>query len=156
MSENATTNQTTSQTTKQMKRLLVALDGSPHAHKVLAAAVELARHTDGKLLLFRAVEVPVESTALAFSLPPGELETQMRTAAEATLADYLKEVPPDRLEGARVGIGSPWRAICDTATEADVDLIVVGSQGYGTLDRILGTTASRVVNRADRSVLVVR
>jgi nucleotide-binding universal stress UspA family protein len=139
-----------------MKRMLVALDGSPHAHKVLAAAIELARRTDGKLLLFRAVEVPVESTALAFSLPPGELEAQMRAAAEAALADYLKEVPPEHLEGARVGVGSPWRAICDTATDAGVDLIIVGSQGYGTLERILGTTASRVVNRSDRSVLVVR
>ena len=118
-----------------MKRLLVALDGSPHAQNVLQAAVELAERTDGKLLLFRAVEVPVESTALA---------------------DYTQEVPPERLEGARVGVGSPWRAICDAAVDANADLIVVGSQGYGTLDRILGTTASRVVNRADRSVLVVR
>jgi nucleotide-binding universal stress UspA family protein len=139
-----------------MKRYLVAVDGSPHAHKVLQAAVELAEHTDGRLLLFRAVEVPVESTALAFSLPPGELEAQMQKAAEAALSDYTKEVPAALLEGARVGIGSPWRAICDAATESGVDLIVVGSQGYGTLDRILGTTASRVVNRADRSVLVVR
>ena len=139
-----------------MRRMLVALDGSPHAIKVLATAVELAERTDGKLLLFRAVEVPVESTALAFSLPPGELEAQMQKAAEAALADYTHKVPAERLEGARVGVGSPWRAICDAAAEAGVDLIVVGSQGYGALDRILGTTASRVVNRADRSVLVVR
>jgi nucleotide-binding universal stress UspA family protein len=36
------------------------------------------------------------------------------------------------------------------------DLIVIGSHGYGGLDRVLGTTAARVVNHADRSVLVVR
>ena len=139
-----------------MKRMLVALDGSPHAQKVLAAAIELAERTDGRLLLFRAVEVPMESTALAFSLPPGELEAALQKAAEAALADYTHKVPPALLEGARVGVGSPWRAICDAASESAVDLIVVGSQGYGTLERILGTTASRVVNRADRSVLVVR
>jgi nucleotide-binding universal stress UspA family protein len=139
-----------------MKRLLVALDGSPHAQSVLAAAIALAERTDGKLILFRAVEVPTESTALAFSLPPGELEAAMQKAAETALADYTHKVPPERLEGARVGVGSPWRAICDAASDANVDLIVVGSQGYGTLERILGTTASRVVNRADRSVLVVR
>ena len=139
-----------------MKRILVALDGSPHAHHVLASAVDLAQHTDGKLLLFRAVEVPMESAALAFSLPPSELEAQMQKAATAGLSDYTKEVPPELLEGARVGVGSAWRAICDAAHDADVDLIVVGSQGYGALERILGTTASRVVNHADRSVLVVR
>jgi nucleotide-binding universal stress UspA family protein len=139
-----------------MRRILVALDGSPHAHQVLAAAIDLANHTDGKLLLFRAVEVPLESTALAFSMPPADLEAQMQKAAEAALADYTHQVPPERLEGARVGVGSPWRAICDAASEAGVDLIVVGSQGYGMVERILGTTASRVVNHADRSVLVVR
>lgn len=139
-----------------MKRILVALDGSPHAVKVLQAAVELAHFTDGKLILFRAVEVPTEAVALSFSLPPGELEAQMQKAAEATLADYRQQVPAERLEGARIRVGSPWRAICDAATEANVDLIVVGSQGHGTIDRILGTTASRVVNHADRNVLVVR
>ncbi len=139
-----------------MKRMLVALDGSPHAHHVLQAAVELAQRLGGKLLLFRAVDVPVETTALAFSLPPGELEAQLQAAAEAALADYTKEVPPALLESAKVGAGSAWRAICDTAKELEVDLIVVGSQGYGALERLLGTTASRVVNHADRSVLVVR
>jgi nucleotide-binding universal stress UspA family protein len=139
-----------------MQRFLVALDGSPHAHKVLATAVELAKRTDGKIVLFRGVEVPTESVALAFSLPPGELEAQLQKAAETALADYTKEVPPELLAGARVGMGSPWRAICDGARDADCDLIIVGSQGYGALERILGTTASRVVNHADRSVLVVR
>jgi nucleotide-binding universal stress UspA family protein len=35
-------------------------------------------------------------------------------------------------------------------------LIVIGSHGYGGLDRVLGTTAARVVNHALCSVLVVR
>ena len=35
-------------------------------------------------------------------------------------------------------------------------VIVIGSHGYGGLERLLGTTAARVVNHADRAVLVVR
>ena len=35
-------------------------------------------------------------------------------------------------------------------------MIVIGSHGYGGLDRILGTTAARVVNHALCSVFVVR
>lgn len=42
------------------------------------------------------------------------------------------------------------------AAKYDVDLIVVGSHGYHGWDRVLGTTASRVANLADRDVLVVR
>jgi len=46
--------------------------------------------------------------------------------------------------------------ICRTARELDADLIVIGSHGYGGIDRVLATTAARVVNHADRSVLVAR
>jgi nucleotide-binding universal stress UspA family protein len=34
--------------------------------------------------------------------------------------------------------------------------VVLGSHGYSGFDRILGTTAAKVVNHCDRSVLVVR
>jgi nucleotide-binding universal stress UspA family protein len=53
-------------------------------------------------------------------------------------------------------LATPWDGICRAAIELDADLIVLGSHGYGALDRVLGTTAAKVVNHADRSVLVVR
>ena len=49
-----------------------------------------------------------------------------------------------------------WDGICHAARELDVDLIVIGSHGYGAIDRVIGTTAAKVVNHADRNVLVVR
>jgi hypothetical protein len=42
------------------------------------------------------------------------------------------------------------------AKELDVDLIAIGSHGYPSIDRLLGTVAAKVVNHADRNVLVVR
>ena len=51
--------------------------------------------------------------------------------------------------------GVAWDAICTAAKEVDADLIVIGSHGYGVIDRLLGTTAAKVVNHADRSVYVV-
>jgi len=53
-------------------------------------------------------------------------------------------------------MGTAWDAICRVAQEEAVDLIVIGSHGYGALDRFIGTTAAKVVNHADRSVLIVR
>jgi nucleotide-binding universal stress UspA family protein len=35
-------------------------------------------------------------------------------------------------------------------------MIVIGSHDYRLIDRIIGTTAAKVVNHADRPVLVVR
>ena len=39
--------------------------------------------------------------------------------------------------------------------QLDVDLIVMGSHRYHGVERVLGTVASRIVNHADRNVLVV-
>ena len=51
---------------------------------------------------------------------------------------------------------SPWDAICAAAIAEDVDAIVIGSHGYDVLDRLTGTTAAKVVNHADRTVIVIR
>ena len=51
----------------------------------------------------------------------------------------------------------PGPAIRYSQTLPDTaDLVVIGSHGYGGLDRLLGTTAAKVANRAPCSVLVVR
>jgi nucleotide-binding universal stress UspA family protein len=42
------------------------------------------------------------------------------------------------------------------ARSVEADLIVIGSHGYAGFDRLLGTTAAKVVNHAHCSVLVVR
>ncbi len=54
-----------------------------------------------------------------------------------------------------VATGRPWVEILRKAVEIDADLVVIGSHGYRGWDRLLGTTAGRVVDLADRNVLVV-
>jgi universal stress protein F len=53
-------------------------------------------------------------------------------------------------------VGVPWQAVCSAAVDEHVDLIVIGSHGYGGVDHLLGTTAAKIVNHADRPVLVWR
>ncbi len=53
-------------------------------------------------------------------------------------------------------VGVPWQTICERAGVEGVDLVVIGSHGYGGLDRLLGTTAAKVVNHAPCSVVVIR
>ena len=139
-----------------MNRIVVALDASPRAAAVLAVAIDLARRTNAKLLLFRAVGVPPEVPAAAFGLAPENVVGLLNAAAAKGLTDMAATVPPELLDGIEVGVGSPWQAICAEGVKRDADLIIIGSHGYGALDRIVGTTAAKVVNHADRSVLVVR
>lgn len=139
-----------------MHRILVGLDASPRAQGVLDAALDLARRTGSKVILVRAVGIPIEIPAEAYALPPASLEGLLREQAQKYIDKEAEKVPEDLRGGAKVGVGTPWQAICDMAKEENVDLIVVGSHGYQGLDRLIGTTAAKIVNHADRSVLVVR
>ena len=139
-----------------MRSILANLDGSPRAPSVLRAAVALARAAGAKVWLFRAVGLPAEVPPEAYSMTPDALRGLLEKRARGDLEELGRQVPPDLLAGQRVALGTPWQSICQTAKELDVDLIVVGSHGYAMLDRLLGTTAAKVVNHADRSVLVVR
>ena len=143
-----------------MKTILVALDASPRSPYVLAEAIAIATRTSARLVLVRAVPLPVELPTDAYIMPPTQLGPMLLQSARKALEELAAAVPapmgsPTGVE-TRVELGTPWTVICDEAKRVDADLVVIGSHGYSTMDRLLGTTASRVVNHIDRSVLVVR
>lgn len=139
-----------------MDRILVALDGSPRAPGVLATAASLAERLGAKLWLFRAVGVPLEVPSEVYSMAPDSVAGLLQERGMADLRQLAAGVKPELVAGVRVALGAPWQAICEAARAYGASLVVVGSHGYGGLDRVLGTTAAKVVNHADRSVLVVR
>lgn len=142
-----------------MKTILVALDNSPRAPEVLKAAIEAANAaSDAKLVLFRAVGIPPEMPGLIWQTDAPSLMDLLRDAAKKDLEAHAANVPANlRSEHlVSVEIGSPWQGICTAIEKEKADLLVIGSHGYGVVDRILGTTAAKVVNNASCSVLVVR
>ncbi len=139
-----------------MDRILVGLDASPRAAGVLQKAVDLARRGGGKVLLFRGVGIPVGIPHEAYSMSPASLADLLENEAKTYLEQAASKVPPELLLGTVVGVGTPWQAICTAADHHDVDLIVIGSHGYSGIDRLIGTTAAKVVNHATQSVLVLR
>ena len=139
-----------------MKRILVAMDGSPRAQLVLATAAKLAQLTGAKLVLFRAVGLPPELAPDLLEVSPLRVEETLRSAARASLDRLATNLEPSLIESVVVETGTAWDAIVRAAKQQEADLIVVGSHGYGGIDRVLGTTAAKVVNHADRNVLIVR
>ena len=139
-----------------MKRILVAVDQSPRTKGVLDAALQVARAQGAELYLFHAVGLPAGVPAEAFRSTPVELMEQWRAEALRDLETRAKSIAPGVATQVIVRIGSPWSSICETAKELSVDLVVLGSHGYDALDHVIGTTAAKVVNHCDRSVLVVR
>ncbi len=139
-----------------MKRILVALDASPRAPAVLAAAAHLAELTNTTLVLYRAITIPPEIPKDLFRVTDLTLEEVLMRNALGDLERMAKDFPKAHVEKITATFAAPWDGICRTAREHVVDMIVIGSHGYGGLDRLLGTTAAKVVNHADRNVLVVR
>lgn len=139
-------------------RILVGLDGSPREPLVLAAAQDLALRFGSKLLLLRAVGLPPEIPTEAWLDPARSVKEFLEDSARQGLERCAQNLC-DELRSRcmlEVVVATPWQALCLSAQAHEVDLIVIGSHGYGALDRILGTTAARVVNHALCSVFVVR
>lgn len=136
--------------------VLVALDASPRAERVLRDALDLAERISGRLVVVHVVQLPPELPVSTWGSSQEHVIDDIARGARRQIESMVRAVPPPRLREIVVELGSPWRAICDVAKRTNVGMIVMGAHGYGTFQRMLGTTAAKVVDHADRPVLVVR
>lgn len=139
-----------------MKVILAAVDGSPRARAVVQAAAALAERCEASVVLVRALTLHPELPASAMALTPDQVADLVRDEALEALRALERDVPEKRRRGVRVGFGTPCDIIDRFVAAEDADLIVIGAHGYGGFDRMLGTTAAKIVNHATRAVLVVR
>ncbi len=140
-----------------MKRILVGLDGSKRAPLVMAAAAQLAKLTGARLIVYRAISIPTDMPQELLTMIDRRLEDVLISNARSDLERLAIEAGArEQVEQFVVTLATAWDGVCRIATEYNVDLVVIGSHGYGGLDRVLGTTASKVVNHTDRSLFVVR
>ena len=137
-----------------VRTILVALDESPRAPLVIATASLIARALTARLFPIRVLVIPPQIPPAAHTHPDG-LQGVLEAEARDDLQKLMDAEPLVDFGTPIVVEGEPWRQILVAARDLDVDLIVVGSHRYHGLDRILGTTAAKVVNHADRNVLVV-
>jgi nucleotide-binding universal stress UspA family protein len=138
-----------------VRSILVALDESARAALVFATAAMMARGLGAELYLIRVLVIPPDIPPAAHTHPNG-LEALLERDTRAELHALMSAEPGVQYGPPIVVEGDPWRQVVETAKRLDVDLIVIGSHRYhGRMDRVLGTVAAKVVNHADRDVLVV-
>lgn len=137
------------------RTILVGLDGSEREPEVFHAAVELARAVGAGLHVCRAVGIPVGMPEAVWSLPMAQLDAELVGDAERSLATRVASSPVPVLR-AHVRMGAAADVLHDVAVEIGADLVMIGAHGYGMLERLIGTTASKIVHRMPCSTLVVR
>ena len=145
-------------------RIIIGVDGSPYSE---AALQEVARRTwpEGtEIRVVHAFEMPLAPTTEVWFLPADyfeKLDKTIRSQAEAVVTAAIESLKsqltsPLRIEGMAV-MGSARGVLLDAARNWKADLIVVGSHGYPTWERLLlGSVSQAVVSHAPCSVEVVR
>lgn len=140
-----------------IKHILVAHDFSQAAQMALDYALDLAATLKAKVTVVHAYELPVygfpEGLTLAAEMP-GHIQQMASKALEGIVAHATH--PGVTIEG-MVREGAAWSEICAAATEAKVDLIVIGTHGRrGLAHALLGSVAEKVVRSAPCPVLTIR
>lgn len=142
-----------------MLKLLIAVDGSPHAQRAIEAAARLQPLTVGlDVVLVNVRDVPlhaeqypvVDAQAVEFVLQHQQSALLEEALAQASRAG-LKQVRTQ----AEVGLAA--KEIARAATDLGVDMILIGTHGRGALGGLLlGSVAQRVVHLATVPVLLVK
>jgi nucleotide-binding universal stress UspA family protein len=135
------------------EKILAAVDESDIAERVLAAAQGLASLSHGEVYVIHLREREPSK----FMTPPIHTPSEARTLVDDAvqkLTDAGVKATGLMLESV---FGYAAREIIAEAKNTDADVIVMGSRGRGDLAGLLvGSTAHKVIQLADRPVLVVR
>jgi nucleotide-binding universal stress UspA family protein len=137
-------------------RILIATDGSEHGERAAKVAVELAKLSGGSV-----VALYVADTSRMSHLPDDMLlysirELLLKEGKDAVeFVERLARESGVRAETSLVE-GSPGEEIVRSGSQANADIIVIGSVGRTGLDKfLLGSVAEKVVRNSKIPVLTV-
>lgn len=137
---------------EKIGRIAVAYDGTPEAKFALRRAEALARAFDAQIKLLTVVVPPVATPVMVPGVYAPEFPPDPERLIEegADLVDPALAVETSRLDG------DPAIQLLE-ACEEGVDLLAMGSRGYGPLTRVLvGSVSREVIQKARCPVLSVR
>ncbi len=146
------------------RRIVVAVDFSPHAEKALNRAVELGAlyaadikvmHAFQSILPHEVVPDDFAGVIAAPSLYDPQLDRQLYDSAVKRLEEMVGKIDYPAVSS-EVIWGSPTPAILSYAESQNADLIIAGSHGRRGIARLLGSTANGLIHSARCDVLLVR
>lgn len=137
------------------KKILNANDGSGHANRAFAMALEIAEQNRSELHLVCVEEVPylpelIDDVRKATSPAARRIQGVLKRSEE------LAEKRSVKLH-THVIAGHPVRDIIALAADLEVDLLVIGAQGHSAIyERMIGSRADRMMQLAQCPVLIVK
>ncbi len=140
-------------------KILVPLDGSKRAEKILPHVEELAKRYKAKVILLQVVEYKAITTTEGAYITLSDQEfDQAKNQAETYLKGIQGEFREKNIESRTHVIHDPVvEGIISIAAQEGVDLIALASHGRGGLSRVFyGSVAAGLLHRVDRPLLIIR
>ena len=144
--------------------ILIAYDGSQDAKAAIQHAGKLMPGTDVTVLTIwepfttMLARTPETLRPLAAVQKAEEIDREEAEAAEKSAEEGVELARAAGLEARSLSTslnGSVAETIIEQADRLDVDAIVVGSRGLTGMALLLGSVSLAVVQRADRTVVIV-
>jgi nucleotide-binding universal stress UspA family protein len=148
------------------KRILVCLDGSELAERVLPYVAEEASHSNARVILFQATAEPTFLSPGIPGAPPMPVGTEslMKQAQreEQQAANYLDKLAK-QLQAKNLKVetatapGPAGKTIVAYAENNKIDLIAIATHGRGGLGRaVFGSVADHVLRESKLPILVIK
>jgi nucleotide-binding universal stress UspA family protein len=136
------------------QKVLYAVDWSPSTERAEEYLPLLQKLGASEIIIVHIADDLVKKSALRSDKTQEPID--VRTEKLESLEQELR-ARGFRAKAYLLEEGSPYQAINRIATEEDVSLIIMGSQGKGFVEGMLGGSISqRVVERSEKPVLVVK
>lgn len=143
----------------KIEKILVPIDFSDYSKNSLKYAINFAKQFRAELFLIYVVEpviYPPDFSMGQIAIPTVDLEMDKRAVEELNKL-AKKEMPLEVKVNTIVKTGKPFIEIIETASEEEIDLIIISTHGHTGMEHILfGSTAEKVVRKAPCPVLTLR
>lgn len=142
------------------QRILVAIDGSPHAARALAEAVDLAQRNNATLTVMTIVpDVSgwlLSGVGYTGAVNFEALAEESEREHQQLLDGAVDALPGDLSVTKLLAHGRPAKRILERLGTGDHDLVVMGSRGRGDVrSLLLGSVSHEVLNAGPGAVLIV-
>jgi len=143
---------------KNVKTILAALDLAAGSDAVLVRAIQLATAHAARLHVLHVIEAePLSHVAALSDRSENDLRNELKRHALSMIETLLIENGRTRRTKVNIEFGAPHAIVTHVAGERGADVIVIGpGKGHSLKEKVLGSTADRVIRTAAASILVVR
>lgn len=140
------------------KKILVPTDASEYSRRAFDKAIELAKIFNAEIILMHVTFTPQAYWGYTVSYGISVTQEDLLRNGELALEAATAGVPTEGVKVSTVlEVGHPVTKIIEQVKKDNIDLIVIGSHGYGPITgSVLGSVSQRVLQKAPCPVLLVK